>query len=203
MWPVIYDFGIIRFLGFEFHLAIYSYGFMLVVAFYTCYALLLKEMRRLGYGDKLASDILTAAAIGGIVGSKIYYLLENFDRVLVDPTGMIFSGAGLVFLGGLMGGTLGVTIVLKKNELHWLTFADIVAPLLILGYAIGRVGCFLVGDDYGLPTRIFIGMTFENGSPPTTYGSFTYNYPWVDLSGWNSGDVITVFPTQIMETIIV
>jgi len=48
MWPVIYDFGIIRFLGFEFHLAIYSYGFMLVVAFYTCYALLLKEMRRLG-----------------------------------------------------------------------------------------------------------------------------------------------------------
>jgi len=202
MWPVIYDFGIIRFLGFEFHLAIYSYGFMLVVAFYTCYALLLKEMRRLGYGDKLASDILTAAAIGGIIGSKIYYLLENYDRVVVDPMGMIFSGAGLVFLGGLMGGTLGVTIVLKKNDLPWLTFADIVAPLLILGYAIGRVGCFLVGDDYGLPTKFLIGMTFENGAPPTTYGSFTYNYPWVDLSGWNSGDVITVFPTQIMETII-
>ena len=202
MWPVIYDFGIIRLLGFEFHLAIYSYGLMLVVAFYTCYALLLKEMRRLGYGDKLASDILTVAAIGGIVGSKIYYLMENFDRVLVDPTGMIFSGAGLVFLGGLMGGTLGVTIVLKKNDLPWLTFADIVAPLLILGYAIGRVGCFLVGDDYGLPTKFLIGMTFENGSPPTTYGSFTYNYPWVDLSGWDSGDVITVFPTQIMETII-
>ena len=100
------------------------------------------------------------------------------------------------------GGTLGVTIVLKKNELHWLTFADIVAPLLILGYAIGRVGCFLVGDDYGLPTRFLIGMTFENGSPPTTYGSFTYNYPWVDLSGWNSGEVLTVYPTQIMETII-
>ena len=202
MWPVIYDFGIIRFLGFEFHLAIYSYGFMLVVAFYTCYVLLLKEMRRLGYGDKLASDILTAAAIGGIVGSKIYYLLENFDRVVVDPIGMIFSGAGLVFLGGLMGGTLGVTIVLKRNDLPWLTFADIVAPLLILGYAIGRVGCFLVGDDYGLPTKSLIGMTFENGAPPTTYGSFAYNYPWVDLTDWNSGDVIPVYPTQIMETII-
>ena len=108
MWPVIHDFGIIRFLGFEFHLAIYSYGFMLVVAFYTCYALLLKEMRRLGYSDKLASDILTAAAIGGIIGSKIYYLLENYDRVVGDPIGMIFSGAGLVFLGGLMGGTLSL-----------------------------------------------------------------------------------------------
>jgi len=95
-----------------------------------------------------------------------------------------------------------IKIVLKKNDLPWLTFADIVAPLLILGYAIGRVGCFLVGDDYGLPTKFLIGMTFENGAPPTTYGSFTYNYPWVDLSGWNSGDVITVFPTQIMETII-
>ena len=115
MWPVIYDFGIIRFLGFEFHLAIYSYGFMLVVAFYTCYALLLKEMRRLGYGDKLASDILTAAAIGGIVGSKIYYLLENFDRVLGDPTGMIFSGAGLVFPWWFNGWNLGSDYCVKKE----------------------------------------------------------------------------------------
>ena len=72
MWPVIYDFGIISFLGFEFHVALYSYGFMLVVAFYTCYVILLKESRRVGYGEKLASGILTAAAIGGIVGTKVY-----------------------------------------------------------------------------------------------------------------------------------
>ena len=57
---------------------------------------------------------------------------------------MIFSGSGLVFLGGLVGGTIAVTIILNKNKLPWLEFADIVAPLLILGYGIGRIGCFLV-----------------------------------------------------------
>lgn len=202
MWPIVYDFGLIRIFGFEFHLAIYSYGLMLVVAFYSCYALLFKEMKRLDYDEKIASDIVTSAALGGIIGSKIYYLIENFDRVIADPYGMIFSGAGLVFLGGLMGGTIGVTIVLRKNDLPWLKFADIIAPLLIIGYSIGRIGCFLVGDDYGLPTKSVIGISFENGAPPTTYESLSYNYPWLNLSNWNPGEIITVFPTQIIETFI-
>ena len=202
MWPIVYDFGIIQILGFEFHLAIYSYGLMLVVAFYTCYALLFKEMKRLNYDENIASDIVTSAALGGIIGSKIYYLIENIDRVIIDPYGMIFSGAGLVFLGGLMGGTIGVTIVLKKNTLPWLQFADIIAPLLIIGYSIGRIGCFLVGDDYGLPTKSIIGISFEKGAPPTTYESLAYNYPWLDISNWNPGDIITVYPTQIIESIL-
>ena len=54
MWPIVYDFGLIRIFGFEFHLAIYSYGLMLVVAFYSCYALLFKEMKRLDYDEKIA-----------------------------------------------------------------------------------------------------------------------------------------------------
>ena len=117
MFPVIFDFGTISIFGFEFHPVINSYGFMLMMAFYSCYYFLNKDLNRLGYDAKLASDIVFAAAVGGILGSKIYYLIENFERVKADPTGMIFSGAGLVFLGGLMGGTLGVTYVIKKNEL--------------------------------------------------------------------------------------
>jgi len=172
---------------------------MLVVAFYSCYYLLTKEMKRLGYDEKLASDLIFAAAVGGILGSKIYYLLENLNRVIQDPVGMIFSGAGLVFLGGLIGGTLGVTWVIRKNNLAWFEFGDIVAPLLILGYAIGRIGCFLVGDDYGLPTHHSIGVAFEKGIPPTTTYSFETYYPWIDISGFDPG-VITVLPTQLMET---
>jgi phosphatidylglycerol:prolipoprotein diacylglycerol transferase len=174
---------------------------MLVVAFYTCYFLLSKDLRRLGYEDKLASDITFFAALGGIAGSKIYYLLESLDRVIEDPFGMIFSGSGLVFLGGLMGGTLGVTYVIRKNQLNWLTFGDIVAPLLILGYAIGRIGCFLVGDDYGLPTNMPWGMSFENGLPPTTYSVIERYYPWVDLTEFTEG-LLKVHPTQLMETCI-
>jgi len=114
MFPVIFDFGTISIFGFEFHPVINSYGFMLMMAFYSCYYFLNKDLNRLGYDAKLASDIVFAAAVGGILGSKIYYLIENFERVKADPTGMIFSGAGLVFLGGLMGGTLVLPMLLKK-----------------------------------------------------------------------------------------
>ena len=201
MYPVIFDFGVISVFGFEFHPVINSYGFMLMMAFYSCYYFLNKDLNRLGYDAKLASDIVFAAAVGGILGSKIYYLVENFERVKADPAGMIFSGAGLVFLGGLMGGTLGVTYVIKKNKLTWIKFADIVAPLLILGYAVGRIGCFLVGDDYGLPTNGPWGIAFPNGLPPSTYSVFQSYYPWISLEGFNPG-VLKVHPTQIYESII-
>ena len=201
MYPVIYDFGNINIFGFEFNPVINSYGFMLMMAFYSCYYFLNKDLKRLGYDSNLSGDIVFAAAVGGILGSKIYYLIENFDRVIADPTGMIFSGAGLVFLGGLMGGTLGVTFVINKNNLSWITFADIVAPLLILGYAIGRIGCLLVGDDYGLPTQLPWGIQFPNGLPPSTYSIFQTYYPWVNLDNFEPG-VLSVHPTPIYETII-
>ena len=201
MYPVIFDFGNISIFGREFNLVVNSYGFMLMTAFYTCYFVLSKDMRRLKYDDHIASDIIVWAAIGGILGAKIYYLLENFDRVLADPSGMIFSGAGLVFLGGLIGGTIAVSYVFKKNDMEWLSSADIVAPLLILGYAIGRIGCLLVGDDYGLPTTMPWGISFPNGLPPSTYSIFQTYYPWVDLSGFDPG-VLKVHPTQIYEAII-
>jgi phosphatidylglycerol:prolipoprotein diacylglycerol transferase len=158
-------------------------------------------LKRLGHKPALAGDIVFAAAVGGIVGSRIYFLLENFEQFLNDPIGMIFSGGGLVFLGGLLGGLLAVTYIIKKNNLRWIAFADIVAPLLILGYAIGRVGCLLVGDDYGLPTNLPWGMEFPNGIPPSTYQIFQSRYPWVDLSGFSPG-VLKVHPTQIYETLI-
>ena len=172
MYPILFEIGPLK---------IYSYGFMLVIAFYTCFYLLNHDMKRLGYDNKFAPDIVFWAAVGGILGSKLYYLLENLDQVIQDPFGMIFSGSGLVFLGGLMGGTFCVTMVLRKNNLPWLVFADIVAPLLILGYGIGRIGCFLVGDDYGILSDLPWAMTFPNGLPPT---------------------FSAVHPTQMYETIL-
>ena len=198
MFPVIYDFGDINLFGFSFNPVINSYGFMLMTAFYSCYYFLSKDLKRLGYNPSLAGDIIFAAAVGGIVGSRIYFLLENFDQFIQDPLGMIFSGGGLVFLGGLIGGLLAVTYVIKKNDLKWLLVADLVAPLLILGYAIGRVGCLLVGDDYGLPTDAPWGIAFPNGIPPSTYSIFQSRYPWVDLSGFSPG-VLKVHPTQVYE----
>ena len=203
MYPVIIDFGIISILGFEFHLAIYSFGLMLVIAFYSCYFFLNYELKLLGYEEKLASDIIFWAALGGILGAKIYYLLENIDRVInsYDPFAMIFSGAGLVFLGGLLGSVISVSLVLKKNEVPWLTFANIIGPLIFLGYAIGRLGCFLVGDDYGIPSKLPWAISFPNGLPPTTTSYFASQYPWIDISNYPGG-LLKVHPTQLYETII-
>ena len=201
MFPIIYDFGDINIFGFSFHPVINSYGFMLMAAFYSCYYFLNKDLKRLGHSSSLAGDIIFAAAVGGIIGSRIYFLLENFDQFILDPVGMIFSGGGLVFLGGLLGGLLAVTYVIKKNDLRWTLVADLVAPLLILGYAIGRVGCLLVGDDYGLPTNLPWGIAFPNGIPPSTYSIFESRYPWVDLTGFSPG-VLKVHPTQIYEIVL-
>ena len=176
---------------------------MLVIAFYACYFLLEKDLKELGHDEKLASDIIFWSALGGIIGSKIYHVIENLDQILAssNPLSMIFSGSGLVFLGGLIGAVVAVTIVLNKYEVSWLKFADQLAPLILLGYAIGRLGCFLVGDDYGIPSSLPWAMSFPEGLPATTTSVFEYQFPWVDISGLPAG-VMTVHPTQMYETLI-
>ena len=190
MYPVVLEIGPIK---------IYSFGLMLVTAFYTCYGLLYLEMKRLKYDTEIASDIIFWSAVGGVLGAKIYYLIENLDRTIQDPLEMIFSGSGLVFLGGLIGSILCVSVILKNRNLPWYLFADIIAPLIMLGYAIGRIGCFLVGDDYGLPSALPWAVSFPEGLPPTTISSFSVYYPWVDTSNINS-ETFKVHPTQLYES---
>ncbi len=165
-----------------------SYGFMMVMAFLTAYLFLQRDGKRLGWQPELAQDLVFWAAIGGVLGAKVYYLMENIGRGsgqniagLGDMVAGLFTldlqrmaggiqnfGAGLVFFGGLMGGMVAVTLLLRRRKMKWLPMADVVAPYLILGYAVGRVGCFLVGDDYGMPSNLPWAMAFPNGLPPTT-----------------------------------
>ena len=79
--------------------------------------------------------------------------------------------------------------------------SNIIAPLIFLGYAIGRIGCFLVGDDYGIPSKVPWAVSFENGIPPTTYDVFERYYPWINISGFEEG-LLKVHPTQIYEACI-
>ena len=163
-----------------------SYGFMMMTAFLVAYALLHRELKRRGKDTNLAVDIVFWAMVGGILGSKVYYAIETgtgWENVkalgdlvagLVTFNGGRISdalyvlGSGLVFFGGLVGGLLAVTALLKRKKQSWLEFADMLAPLLILGYAIGRIGCFLVGDDYGVPSQLPWALAFPQGIPPTT-----------------------------------
>ena len=110
-----------------------------------------------------------AALIGGLVGSRLDYILQNWYKVSDDLLGNIFSGSGLVWFGGLVGGALGVVLwAYWRGFLGWQLF-DVAAVPLAIGYAIGRVGCQLSGDgDYGIHSDLPWAMAYPDGTVPTT-----------------------------------
>jgi phosphatidylglycerol:prolipoprotein diacylglycerol transferase len=149
-------------------LTIYSYGLMAAIGFLLGGYLLERELARVGRNKELAGTIIIAAIIGGIVGSKIYFLIENPSLVKEDFFGTVFSGAGLVWYGGLLGGLLAVTWWIRKKGLPFLLVGDLLAPLLLMGQGMGRIGCFLSGDGcYGPPSDVPWAMSFPNGVIPT------------------------------------
>lgn len=95
---------------------------------------------------QLTASIVLVAAIFGIIGSKLFDVFEHIDDLFQDPVGTLFSFSGLSFYGGLIVAAFAVTIYAEKNNIPWPHIADIVAPSLILAYAIGRIGCQLSGD---------------------------------------------------------
>jgi phosphatidylglycerol---prolipoprotein diacylglyceryl transferase len=110
-----------------------------------------------------------AALIGGLIGSRIDYILQNWDKVSDDLFGNIFSGSGLVWFGGMVGGALGVILWARwRGFLGWQLFDSAAVPLAV-GYAIGRVGCQLSGDgDYGTHSDLPWAMSYPDGTVPTT-----------------------------------
>lgn len=175
--------------------SISPFGVMLVFAFLGSYFQLRSGMRRLGIGDEEdASALLFAAGVGGIVGAKVYYALLNSDWRL------LFDRSGLVWYGGFILGALGVLFTMRHRRLPGWQTADAAAPALALGYAIGRVGCFLVGDDYGRPTDLPWGIAFPNGLPSTTAGEMRDAFG-VDIpAAIPDNQLLRVHPTQLYET---
>jgi phosphatidylglycerol:prolipoprotein diacylglycerol transferase len=168
---------------------------LLVLAFIASYLQLLWGMRRFGLGDdEDASAIIFAAGVGGIVGGKVYYALLNMDWRL------LFDRSGLVWYGGLILGALAVLFTLHRRGLLVWSMADVTAPALALGYAVGRLGCFLVGDDYGRPTDLPWGIAFPVGLPPTTAGELRRLFG-IDVPASIPDDqLLRVHPTQLYET---
>ena len=175
--------------------AITSFGVMMVAAFLAAYFQLAWGLRRLGAGDADdASAMVFAAGVGGIVGGKVYY------AVLYGDWRLIFDRAGLVWYGGVLGATLLVLWVVHRRRLPVLGVGDAVGPGVAIGYAVGRIGCFLVGDDYGRPTDSAIGVVFPQGLPPATAGTFRHEYGMELPASLADDALVPVHPTQLYET---
>lgn len=178
-------------------LSISPFGVLLVAAFVSAWAQLQWGLRRMGVGDaEDASAMVLAAGIGGILGAKIYY------AILYRDWSLLLQRFGLVWYGGFVLGAAAVIWVAYRRRLPGWRVADAAAPGLALGYGIGRIGCFLVGDDFGMPTDLPWGVAFPKGLPgPTTAGlmrqEYGANIPWEVPDT----QLVTVHPTQLYETL--
>ncbi len=172
-----------------------TFGLMMFLAFIIGGWVLGREFRRRGISEELASSIVFGGALGGIIGAKIYY------AILFKDWRLFFDRAGLVWYGGLIGGFLVCSWLVRRHRprVDLLTVADAAAPALSLGYAVGRIGCFLVGDDYGRPTDAWYGVKFPLGAPPTTARSLREFGVNIDPS-IAPDTVLSVHPTQLYET---
>lgn len=180
-------------------LTITSFGVMMALAFLAAYQVSRSEFDRMGKDPEFAADLLLGALIGGIVGAKLYYVFLNWDLTVQDPLGMLFSRAGLVWYGGFLGGAAGVILMIRRRGEEIPPLADAIAPALALGYAVGRIGCFLVGDDYGRPTDSWVGIAFPQGSPPSTAGNLREGFGVSVPASIPDSTVLQVHPTQLYE----
>jgi phosphatidylglycerol---prolipoprotein diacylglyceryl transferase len=160
MRPVLFHLG-------EF--AVPSFWVMAFLGFFISFLVLRSDFRRRGYDDRLAYDVTLWAYIGGWVGARLFIIPTGWDYFVANPVAFLLSSSGWVWYGGVIGGTVAVTLWARRERFPLPVLADIVAPALAIGLAIGRIGCQLAGDgDYGVPTDLPWAMSYPEGVVPTT-----------------------------------
>jgi phosphatidylglycerol---prolipoprotein diacylglyceryl transferase len=164
--PTIHVFGI----------SIKTFGVMFALGFLSAGLVLGRRLKELGKPVDWTYEITFAALVGGVVGAKLYYVVQHGDL------GSVFTGTGLVWYGGVIGGAAAVIGWARWRKMLNLQLLDICCIPLVLGYAIGRIGCQVSGDgDYGSDWGGPWAMSYPHGTVPITH---------------------TVHPTPVYETLV-
>ncbi len=164
-------------------ISIKTFGVVFALGFLACGCVVARRLREFGKPVDWAYEITFAALLGGVVGARAYYVIQNYSQVKHDLLGSIFSGSGLVWYGGAIGGAIGVIAWMRWRHALELRMFDMCATALTLGYAIGRIGCQVSGDgDYGIRSSLPWAMGYPHGTLPTPPG-------------------VRVQPTPIYETV--
>jgi phosphatidylglycerol:prolipoprotein diacylglycerol transferase len=151
----------------------------------------------------LATAITFIALVGGVLGSKLLFLLENPRDVASEPFGLAFSPSGLTFFGGLILVTVLLYWTSRKAGVSFLSMADATAPGLLLAYGIGRIGCHLAGDgDYGYPTTLPWGTDYSKGTFPPSIAFKGFPEITSKFPGGIVPDTTLCHPTPMYEFLI-
>jgi phosphatidylglycerol---prolipoprotein diacylglyceryl transferase len=164
-------------------ISIKTFGVMFALGFLACGCVLARRLRELDEPVDWSYELVFAALLGGVIGARAYYVIQNYSQVKHDLLGSIFSGSGLVWYGGAIGGAIAVLLWMRWRDALALRMFDMCATALALGYAIGRIGCQVSGDgDYGIRSSLPWAMGYPHGTLPTPPG-------------------VRVQPTPIYETV--
>jgi phosphatidylglycerol:prolipoprotein diacylglycerol transferase len=170
-----------------------GYGLMMMAAFLMGGWLVTLELRRRRLSEDYSADIVAAAVIGGIIGAKLWYV------ALTRDPGALFARGGFVWYGGFLGGAAAVILNGWRLRVPLRWTMQLVAPALAAAYALGRVGCFLVNDDYGRPSGVPWAVKFPQGLPPSTAGNMQHLFGIPVPAGTDPSTVLAVHPTQLYE----
>ncbi len=191
--PILFKFG---------PFSVYSYGFMMGIGFIAANFVAVKEFERKGMGAHFANQVTLLAIVFGIAGSKILSLIESWADVIKDPLGMTFSPAGLTWYGGFALATVAILWAARRKHFKFSKVADALAPPLILGYAVARLGCHFSGDgDYGMPTKLPWGVDYSHGILPPSIAFHTLPHIESTFPGGFVPDNTLLHPTPIYEFI--
>lgn len=170
-----------------------AFGIAVVMGFVIAQMIAQEEMRRRGHDPAPIADMVFGAVIGGLLGAKLYFVvvLGNWDA--------LWSRGGFVFWGGLIGGAIGVLLIARFKKVSIWRTLEVSAPAVAAAYAVGRTGCWGVGDDYGRPWDGPLAVQFPEGAPPSTAGIMQREFGVPFPAGTDPNSVIAVHPTQLYE----
>jgi len=175
-----------------------GFGIAMMAAFGIAHTVAQTVLRQRGDDDEIMNDVTFAALVGTIVGGKVYFAInETFAGR--DFLSALFSRAGFVYWGGFLGSVLLSWLVIRWRKQPFLRIADGAAVGIAAGYAIGRTGCWAVGDDYGRPWDGPLAVSFPRGMPPSTVANMNAEFHANLPASLSPDTVVSVYPTQLLE----
>jgi phosphatidylglycerol:prolipoprotein diacylglycerol transferase len=178
------------------HFEISGFGIAVLMAFLIAQVVSERELHRRGYDFEAShvADVLFAAVVGTLIGGKLYYV-----AFITHDVQTLMSRGGFVYWGGFIGAVIACWLTIRVRKLAFARYADVAGIAIAAGYAVGRTGCWAVGDDYGKWYQGPLAVSFPRGIPPTTVESMRTVFHAAFPASMDPQAVVSVVPTQLIE----